>query len=89
MEFTLEFFGNERYNMLKFLSTHQTEIKGELVVSMSQQDIGDTMPISKLKTNEILNELQDEGFISVPRRSRYKLTEKGAKALKLMEKKNV
>lgn len=84
MSYTLEFFANERYDMLKALSEKQVDINGNLIIALTQQEIAEMQHISKLKANEIINELIREGFVSVSRRSRYSITNKGYAALRMM-----
>ena len=57
MDFTLEFFSNDRYSILKLLSENQVTIKESSYVTLSQQEIADMAHFSKLKTNKLLNEL--------------------------------
>lgn len=90
MEFTLEFFSNHRYRVLKTLSDNQIKIKNDLYVPLSQQEIADISHFSKSKTNNILKELMENEYIFAynNKRGKYALTDKGKKALKLMQKSN-
>ena len=90
MEFTLEFFGNDRYNLLKLLSQNQVKVKDNFYVPLSQQEIADIAHFSKLKTNRILNMLISEGYVNCfnGMRGKYTITEKGLKALYLMQRNN-
>ena len=91
MEFTLEFFGNDRYTLLKMLLENQIKVKDDFYIPLSQQEIADMIQFSKLKTNRLLNELMDNGFVSFynNKRGKYIITEKGHKALQLMQKMNI
>lgn len=51
MEFTLEFFSNDRYDILKLLCDNQIKVKDDFYVPLSQQEIADIAHFSKLKTN--------------------------------------
>ena len=53
MEFTLEFFANDRYDILKLLCDNQVKVKDAFYVTLSQQEIADMAHFSKLKTNRI------------------------------------
>lgn len=88
MEFSLEFFMNERYQLLKLLYGNQVKIKDDFYVPLSQQEIADMAKISKLKTNRMINELIDEGFLESykNKRGKYAITEKGVKVLSLIQK---
>lgn len=90
MEFNLEFFANDKYRLLKLLQENQVKTKDGFYIPMSQQKIADLAHFSKLKTNQILNELINTGFVDVyeNKRGKYEITEKGIKALYLMQKNN-
>lgn len=90
MEFTLDFFGNERFYILKLLSNNQVKVKDDFYIPLSQQEIADIAHFSKLKTNKILNELISEGYVGYfnNKRGKYMITEKGIKALHLMQRNN-
>ena len=61
---SLEMFANDRYTILKLLKENQIKIKEETYASLSQQEIADLAHKSKLKTNRILNELIEAGFLT-------------------------
>ena len=90
MEFTLEFFANDRYIILKLLLDNQIQVKDDFYVSLSQQEIADMVHFSKLKTNRLLNELINQKFVQYynGKRGKYIITEKGYKALHLIRKNN-
>lgn len=90
MEFTLEFFMNDRYQLLKLLHGNQVKIKDDFYVPLSQQEMADMARMSKLKTNRIINELIEEGFLESfkNKRGKYEITEKGMKALFLIQRTN-
>jgi predicted transcriptional regulator len=52
--------------------------------------MADMARMSKLKTNRIINELIEEGFLESykNKRGKYEITEKGVKALFLIQKTN-
>lgn len=90
MDFNLEFFSNERYDILKLLCDNQIKVKDDLYVPLSQQEIADIAHFSKLKTNMLLHELMDGGFITYfnGKRGKYVITDKGYKVLQLIQKNN-
>lgn len=90
MEFTLEFFSNDRYSLLKLLSENQVKVKDDFYVPLSQQEIADMAHFSKLKTNRLMNELIDGDYVGFfnGKRGKYAITNKGNKALHLMQKNN-
>lgn len=91
MEFSLDFFGNDRYAILKLLSENQVKIKENYYVSLSQQEIADIARFSKLKTNRLLNELLKEGFVDYfnGKRGKYTITNNGLRVLHLMQEKQI
>ena len=88
MEFSLEFFANDRYQLLNLLLENQVQIKDDYYVPLSQQELADMIRFSKLKTNRLLNELMDNGFVDFynGKRGKYIITEKGYKALHIIRK---
>ena len=90
MEFTLEFFSNDRYSLLKLLSDNQVKVKDDFYVPLSQQEIADMAHFSKLKTNRLMNELIDGEYVGFfnGKRGKYAITDKGHKALHLIQKNN-
>ncbi|RHN00129.1 hypothetical protein [Dielma fastidiosa] len=91
MQFTLEYFANERYELLKLLCDNQVKVKDSFYVTLSQQEIADIAHISKLKANKIINELieQDCLYLYNNKRGKYALTEKGLKVLQLIQRNNM
>ncbi len=90
LEFRLETFANDKFKLLKMLSENQVKVRDAFYCTFSQQEIADILHFSKLKTNRLINELEDEEFIGHYRdmRGKYTVTEKGIKAIFLMEKSN-
>ena len=90
MEFTLEIFANDKFKLLKLLHENQVKVRDDFYIPLSQQEIADMAHFSKLKTNQILNELINTGFAEIykNKRGKYAITEKGVKALHLMQKNN-
>jgi len=83
----LIFFTNDKYELLKLLNDKQIKIKKESYTSLSQQEIADMLHYSKLKTNKILNELKDLGFVEIYRntRGKYALTERAIETIQIIE----
>jgi predicted transcriptional regulator len=74
--------------MKVLLIIYEYQIKNEssCFCPLSQQEIADLVPCSKLKVNQILRELIKEGYVEMLRcRGRYVLSKKGIKIInKLM-----
>ena len=87
----LEFFANERFEILILLKENEIKVKEDEYVPLSQQEIADMAHFSKLKTNKILNELIDLDYV-VPymnKRGKYALTERGNKLIELFKNTNI
>lgn len=87
----LQFFANERFEILILLKENEIKVKDDEYVPLSQQEIADMAHFSKLKTNKILNELIDLGYV-VPymnKRGKYALTERGNKLIELFKNTNI
>lgn len=82
-------FVNEKMKVLFILKEHQVEIDGVNVCPLNQQEISNLVPCGKLKTNQIIKELVDEGYVEMLRvKGRYMITEKGLELLKKMSLEN-
>jgi predicted transcriptional regulator len=87
----LQFFANERFEILILLKENEIKVKEDEYVPLSQQEIADMAHFSKLKTNKILNELIDLDYV-VPymnKRGKYALTERGNKLIELFKNTNI
>ena len=86
--FNLEYFGNDNYKVLKFLYDNQIQVKDKYYIILSQQEIADMVQFSKLKTNGIMQELREKGFIDnyENKRRKYVITDIGYKVIELMSK---
>ena len=86
--FNLEYFANDNYKVLKVLYDNQIQVKDKCYVALSQQEIADMVNFSKLKTNGIMQELREKGFIAnyENKRRKYVLTDIGYKVIELMKK---
>ena len=78
-------FINDKMKVLLILREHQVEIEGIKLCPLNQQDIANHVPCGKLKANQLINELIDDGYIEMMRsKGRYIITEKGFELLKKM-----
>ena len=86
--FNLEYFANDNYKVLKFLYDNQIQVKDKYYIVLSQQEIADMVQFSKLKTNGILQELREKGFIDnyKKKRGKYIITDIGKQVIELMSK---
>ena len=86
--FNLEYFGNDNYKVLKFLYDNQIQVKDKYYIILSQQEIADMVQFSKLKTNGIIQDLREKGFIDnyKKKRRKYIITDIGYKVIELMSK---
>ena len=88
--FNLEYFDNDSYKVLRFLYDNQIQVKDEYYIVLSQQEIADMVQFSKLKTNRIMQDLREKGFIAnyENKRRKYVITDVGYKVIELMSKNN-
>ena len=78
-------FINDKVKVLLILREHQVEIEGIKLCPLNQQEIANHVPCGKLKANQLINELIDDGYIEMMRsKGRYIITEKGFELLKKM-----
>lgn len=78
-------FINDKMKVLLILKEHQVEIERTKLCPLNQQEIANHVPCGKLKANQLINELIDEGYIEMMRsKGRYIITEKGLGLLKKM-----
>ena len=85
--YNLEYFGNDNYKVLKFLYDNQIQVKDKYYIVLSQQEIADMVQFSKLKTNGIMQDLRERGFIDnyENKRRKYVITDIGYKVIELMK----
>ena len=85
--YTLEYFTNDNYKVLKFLYDNQIQVKDKYYIVLSQQEIADMVQFSKLKTNGIMQDLRERGFIDnyENKRRKYVITDIGYKVIELMK----
>ena len=83
----IEFFTNDRYQVLKTLQEHQIEINQSELCPITQQEIADAIGCSKAKVNMVLNELIDNGYAQIYKntKGRYVLTKDAKEVLKKLE----
>lgn len=88
--YTLEYFGNDNYKVLKFLYDNQIPIENteEKYIYLSQQEIANIIHFSKTKINAIMQELKRKGFIDnyKKKRGKYIITDIGKQVIELMGK---
>ena len=65
-------FINDKMKVLLILREHQVEIEGIKLCPLNQQEIANHVPCGKLKANQLINELIDDGYIEMKRsKGRY------------------
>ncbi len=78
-------FVNEKTKVLMILKDNQLEIDGKKVCPLNQQEIADLVPCGKLKVNQIMKELIEQGYVEMLHsKGRYLVTEKGNEILRKM-----
>lgn len=88
--YTLEYFGNDNYKVLKFLYDIQIPLENteEKYIYLSQQEIANIIRFSKTKINAIMQDLKRKGFIDNynKKRGKYIITDIGKQVIELMGK---
>lgn len=80
----LYFFVNERMKVLLELQKHQIEISGVKYCPISQQEMAELIKCSKVKVNQVIKELSEQGYVETySARGKYILTQK---AVNMLEK---
>lgn len=78
-------FINEKMKVLLIIKEHQIEIDEMMVCPLNQQEIANLVPCGKLKVNQMIKELIDDGYVEMMRqKGRYIITEKGQELLRKM-----
>ena len=78
-------FVNEKTKVLLIVRENQLEIEGKNICPLNQQEIASLVPCGKLKVNQIIRELVEEGYVEmVHAKGRYFITNKGYELLEKM-----
>lgn len=78
-------FVNEKTKILLVLREKQIEIDGKMVCPLNQQEIATLIECGKVKTNQLMKELAEEGYIQMAHsKGRYIILEKGYSMLEKM-----
>jgi len=78
-------FVNEKMKVLVILKENQLQIDGKCICPLNQQEIANLVPCGKLKVNQILKELIDDGYVEMLHtKGRYIVTLKGDGMMKKM-----
>lgn len=70
----VDYFLNERMRVLIVIKEHQVQTTDGIVCPLNQNEIAKYVGISKVKANQLLNELIDTGYVKAIKKSRYLLT---------------
>lgn len=79
-----EFFVNARYHILKILYENQVTIGDNVFTPITQEELATMTKWSKAKVNKVLNELIDNGYVTVfsGSKGRYQITDNGLDVMK-------
>lgn len=76
-------FVNEKTKVLIILKENQLPIDGKSICPLNQLEIANLVPCGKLKVNQILKELIDDGYVEMLHmKGRYIVTAKAYEVLK-------
>lgn len=74
----INYFINNRMKVLLIIYNNQVKLDNLTFCPLSQQEISNLVPCSKLITNQIIKDLKNEGYVDMLRcRGRYCLLKKG------------
>lgn len=71
----LDFFINDRMRILMLLNQNLVNIDGVQMCPMNQNEIANEIGCSKVKANQLIRELIDEGYILTFKKGRYSLSD--------------
>lgn len=78
-------FVNEKTKVLLIFKDNQLQIEGKSVCPLNQQEIARLVPCGKLKVNQIIKELIEDGYVEMAHaKGRYFITTKGYELLEKM-----
>lgn len=78
-------FVNEKTKILLIIRENQLEIDGKNICPLNQQEIASLVPCGKLKVNQIVKKLVEEGYVKmIHAKGRYFITNKGYELLEKM-----
>ena len=78
-------FVNEKMKVLLIFNENQLEIEGKSICPLNQQEIAGLVHCGKLKVNQIIKELVEEGYVEMMHaKGRYLITNKGYELLEKM-----
>ena len=78
----IEYFGNDKFRVLACMGDRQISVNDAIIVKLSQQEIADIVKLSKVKVNNIIAELKNDGYVAQQSpRGKYVLTEKASTML--------
>ena len=78
-------FVNEKTKVLLIIRENQLEIEGKNICPLNQQEMAVLVPFCKLKVNQIIKELIEEGYVEMLHaKGRYFITNKGYALLEKM-----
>ncbi len=79
-----DFFVNDRYHVLKILYENQATIGDNVFTPITQEELATMTKWSKAKVNKVLNELIDNGYVTVfsGSKGRYQITDNGLETIR-------
>ena len=78
-------FVNEKTKVLLIIRENQLEIEGKNIWRLNHQEMAVLVPCGKLKVNQIIKELIEEGYVEMLHaKGRYFITNKGYALLEKM-----
>ena len=70
----LDYFVNDRMRILLLLNNKMENVDGVDVCSINQEEIANSIGCSKVKANQLIRELIDEGYLITSKKGKYSLS---------------
>ena len=87
MQVKMTDFANDKYIVLKAVFDHQAQIGNETFAPLSQTQVAEIVGFAKPKTNQLMQQLTNGGYIELHNglRGKYKVTEAGLHVIRGFE----
>lgn len=79
-------FMNDNYKLLKLMYDNQIIVINKKFVPLTQMELSTELGFSKMKTNAIFLDLQQEGYIKKIARGKYCLSDKAERIVSTIDK---
>ena len=78
-------FINDKMKVLLAIKEHLIDVEGVSSCPLNQDELASIVGCSKVKVNNLLKELVNDGYVEVPKKGRYMLTKLAYQVINKME----